>query len=107
MENIIKKAIEGGYANDRPEYARQHLITGFEGDFRFMVIDPLFWQSLGKACGWEGRQSDMVDAFAYAMSARTGKIPKTVWQRNALKFHEINLTEGWDKAVEWLNGLIK
>ena len=100
MENIIKKAIEGGYV-----YPNVSKTTD-----KFMKTDsmnPLFWQSLDKACGWEGRQSDMVDAFAYTMSARTGKIPKTVWQRNALKFHEINLTEGWDKAVEWLNGLIK
>lgn len=94
MENIIKKAIDGGYANDRPEYARQHLITGFEGDFRFMVIDPLFWQSLGKACGWG------IDRESYMQF-----IPQ--WRDYALRFHEINLTEGWDKAVEYLNSLIK
>ena len=49
----------------------------------------------------------MADALAYTMYAKTGKIPKAVWQRNALRFHEINLTEGWDKAVEYLTNLIK
>lgn len=60
MENIIKKAIEGGYANDKPEYAREHLITGFEGDFRFMVIDPLFWQALSKAVNWKSWEMEEI-----------------------------------------------
>lgn len=105
MENIIKKAIEGGYANDRPEYARQHLITGFEGDFRFMVIDHLFWQALGKACGWYFcRYHGSVEA-----GNEEGCSDEThdSWYENALKFHEINLAEGWDAAVSWLNDLIK
>lgn len=51
-EELIKIAIENGYASDRPAYARENLVTGFEGDIRFMVLDPLFWQALGKGLGW-------------------------------------------------------
>lgn len=42
IKDAITKAIEGGYK------------TGTLGAFGWerMVLDPLFWQSLGKAMGW-------------------------------------------------------
>lgn len=48
MKDAIEKAIEGGYkikgvrANSLP-----HI------HWAIIVYDPLFWQSLGKALGWE------------------------------------------------------
>jgi len=109
MENIIKKAIEGGWGNigkagvTRIDCASANIdgrfyIHFFENEsdmFSYntfqILCDPFFWQCLGKACGWY--------TFPEEKSPR--------WQITALRFHEINLTEGWDKAVEWLNDLIK
>lgn len=61
MGQAIKKAIEGGYK-----------ISGYGGpvvsDFyrngqitkEFVLLDPLFWQSLGKAMGWDGNGEDFL-----------------------------------------------
>ena len=44
MEKAIKKAIEGGYDNT-DEFGREFKIEK-------ILLDPLFWQALGKAEGW-------------------------------------------------------
>lgn len=81
MENIIKKAVEGGY----------HHTLAIQGkQYTYLVCDPIFWQALGKSCGW-----------------REEPALKQNWEFIALSFHEINLTEGWDKAVKYLEDLIK
>jgi hypothetical protein len=47
LQEVITKAIEGGYKGNKefllklPEYAKSQI-----------WLDPLFWQSLGKAMGW-------------------------------------------------------
>lgn len=49
IQQAIEKAIEGGYKGNKefllklPEYAKSQI-----------WLDPLFWQSLGKAMGWNG-----------------------------------------------------
>ncbi len=78
METIIKKAIEGGYVHN------------YDLPGKLMLLDPLFWQALGKACGWNPHK----------------KISDVDWIDHALRFHKINLTQGWDKAVEYLADLI-
>lgn len=89
MQEIIKKAQEGGFNAYIPlEKYQGHC---FKCEY---VCDPLFWQSLGKACGW------CIERESYMQF-----IPQ--WRDYALRFHEINLTEGWDAAVKWLNDLIK
>lgn len=132
MENIIKKAIEGGWDKDN---ARVYDCDGHDSQHidELMLMDKTFWQSLGKECGWgettykSKRKCEECHGWGYSVGedgeeydcytcGNTGKqeIEKTVktrykpdWKASALKFHEINLTEGWDKAVEYLNGLIK
>lgn len=93
MKKIIKKAIEGGYK--KAPLRQSEWVIGFYKD---CVLDPLFWQALGKACGWGNKrtynQADQLEVESY-------------WKMYALRFHEINLTEGWDKAVEYLENLIK
>ena len=97
MESIIKKAMEGGYIEILPE------------ELAGCVLDPLFWQSLGKACGWKktdeqlfwlGNIKDKVNDYSVCGIGE-------LWKYYALRFHEINLTEGWDEAVKWLEDLIK
>ena len=84
MENIIKKAIEGGWSTS--------YVSLYSGKYyEKYVLDPLFWQSLGKACGWH----------------HVGTIPENEpFVYIALNFHEKNLTIGWDSAVEWLEELV-
>lgn len=133
METIIKKAIKGGWKPtddwDEVEFIGIRSFSGlsfalsFKGiyseedanedlkitagttwestihiAYRTAVCDPLFWQSLGKACGWVwGDEAD----------THFGKAIDHINIYHALRFHEINLTEGWSKAVEYLEGIIK
>lgn len=104
MENIIRRAIEGGYKKIKNPFE----VSGQYSDWvkfhngSLMVqnkiyeylFDPLFWQALGKACGWAEKRPVKT---AYS---------KPEWMWHALKFHEINLTESFDKAVEYLISLI-
>jgi hypothetical protein len=103
METIIKKAIEGGWKpryRETPSFLSK--IEGIEQEDReelllsSAVLDPLFWQALCKACGWGNETIDDYD---------TGLVRGRDWQHHALRFHEINLTESWDKAVEYLRGI--
>lgn len=84
MEQIINKAIEGGYKNA----TRQ----GYEINWEYseMVLHPSFWKSLSKALKWEDNWYQSGEG----------------WKENALSFYEINLIEGWDKAVLWLEDLL-
>jgi stalled ribosome alternative rescue factor ArfA len=121
MENIIKKAIEGEYLllslpYESLEYKRKWLVCTLKSQYQVngkkvqeiaiasVLIDPLFWQALGKACGWGGY---LVCPICFNGTGRDSDEPfMDIWQYNAIKFHEINLTQGWDKAVEYLEDLI-
>lgn len=102
MEIIIKKAIEGGWKNENfPNLDPQYM-----GDmYRIIVCDPLFWQSLGKTCEWTeiykncGRKG--IDKCCCEYDARTEE-----WKYYAIRFHEINLTQGFERAVEYLEELV-
>lgn len=67
MEQAIKKAIEGGY--DIEKYFGTELSEKMgsmpHDDFKakcwllsdpHILLDPKFWQCLGKACGWPERE---------------------------------------------------
>lgn len=137
MEQIIKKAIEGGWDKDGWEnftmvlggikfHDGEHIIGGAGNLMQpaelFMRSD--FWQALGKACGWEkvekrtkceevacldipygSEWSNFCSRCGTGLTIFEKSTEK--WKSNALKFHEINLTQGFDKAVEWLSNLIQ
>lgn len=48
MENAIKKAIEGGF---NPTFGDEMMYKKYE-DVSRILLDPLFWQALGKQQGW-------------------------------------------------------
>lgn len=105
METIIKKACKGGYiyynldSYKTPEKQADFLLTDYDSPSEYeLVCDPLFWQSLGKACGWDKDNMFYNENGCYKLIS---------WRRVSLKFHEINLTEGWDKAVEYLQEITK
>lgn len=101
METIIKKAQDYIYNNakelggdaswwgDRRKYEVQKVV----------VLDRVFWIALGKACGWAKDFVEMKISWGGFVSS-DNHIDR--WTYNALRFHEINLTEGWSKAVEYL-----
>jgi hypothetical protein len=118
MEKIIMKAIEGGWRKDG-------FVSGGElyGVEQFAVLDPLFWQSLSKSCKWKkyvwlsygdyrfGSHDNEVftDDENFAPPTKGTDTPyasrMVMEEFVALRFHSANLTEGWDKAVAWLESL--
>lgn len=94
MEPIIRKAIQGGYHHWHLEDYLQNVKPFSHFSIHEFVCDPLFWEALGKACWWDSTKEYIeFDGF--------------LWLKNALRFHEINLTEGWDKAIIYLSGVTK
>ena len=59
LEQAIEKAIDGGYQPIMYESSDSHysdiwiFIGGFDYCIPEIVLDPLFWQALGKSEGWE------------------------------------------------------
>lgn len=101
MNEVIKKAIEGGFDFER---FRDEQDTGRAAKAR-IVLDPLFWQSLGKACRW-GEHTYYL--YCPLCNDVAGDEPRLfTWEYHAFRFHEINLTESFEKAVEYLEDLIK
>jgi hypothetical protein len=133
MEEIIKKAIEGGYAIQKSYYARPVVFTKlkttneyytvFELDdttvvedkngeevtvpltsshqTSMIILDPLFWQAISNACGWENSER-------YWSVEQEVKITLLdSWENTAMTFHHKNLTEGWNQAVAYLQEVTK
>lgn len=67
IEQTIKKAIEGGY---EPDDYDLRALANLEKDSASMpesvtamfVLDPQFWQSLGKSMGWEQKGNYILDS---------------------------------------------
>lgn len=132
MEQIIKKAIEGGYLvnqgnGELPEKWNIHRGETLawkwykELPYQYLPIHHVlmsqdFWQALSKACGWSkrvckgcGSPKKQLDGEYHLICPkcnRGGESRIDMHLFYALRFHEINLTEGWDKAVEWLYELV-
>jgi hypothetical protein len=49
MKNAIQKAIEGGYTVKNTDIEDKLLQQAM---YHVILLDPLFWQCLGKAMGW-------------------------------------------------------
>lgn len=120
MEKIIKKAIEGewnGYlgfiASSEDTLESWFKFRGYEHCEPSIVLDPLFWQALGKSCGWKGELycSWRAGTNFYKLNEKGEKFVGSEsgcpeWMYHAFRFYEINLTEGWQRAVEYLEGII-
>ncbi len=125
METIIKKAIDGGYAKSllggkllnhtkidhrhffftlRKKFERKtslwgRLVMWKSINCEHAVLDPLFWKALSKQCKW--KEEDVHP------QERAKWFGQSVWISYAAKFHAINLMDGWDKAIKWLEELVK
>lgn len=109
METIIKKAINGGWKENLQLILNARNFS--ERQAYFMRAD--FWQALGKSCGWSKKENNPTWLCPICMASLDEKAVQIdekslgieTWRFNALRFHEINLTEGWDKAVKYLEDL--
>lgn len=72
MEKAIQKAIEGGYIPqniyDNPDTSFCVYYNGkaYLGTTALVLLDPTFWQCLGKAMGWEGKKQQVIDNGPYS-----------------------------------------
>lgn len=114
MDEILQKAKKRGYHYVKAKSETERL----SGKFAKIVMEPEFWQALGKACGW-GEYPDykielpmLFEEEIQAAPAITQKqfgykIEKhSPYMWYAIRFHQINLTEGWKKAVEYLSSIV-
>lgn len=109
MEDIIKKAIKGGYSgiNDLTgtwHGIKTHIIHRY---YPLAVLDPLFWTALGKSCGWVEYAVCRTHGNQQCFKSKCWDADGREWMYHAIQFHEINLTEGWDPAIAYLTNLIK
>jgi hypothetical protein len=96
METIIKIAIAGGYKTAWPSSEDKDL-----KNHCICVLDALFWQALGKSCGWKN-----TGLHKTCLCHKEGR-EVMEWEIYAIQFHEINLSEGWNAAVHYLKNLIE
>lgn len=99
MKDAITKAIEGGYKIT----ARHRHGDGFPSDSvneDVLLLDPLFWQCLGKALGWSGKV-DMKFINAFGNTLVIEQIQR--WEMHQHKFIH-HLADGKD-ADDFFNNL--
>lgn len=155
MENIIKKAIEGGYKegeNWKFQRANIYWAIWLNGngdettvDAKWYLMSSDFWQALGKACGWKqwgSRENPAIITYDVRFADYLMKPPRELDGKlvtdleNAIEynqhknitamklkgvldialkspmyhyyfcFHQINIEEGFEKAVTYLEKII-
>ncbi len=131
METLIKKSIEGGYNASWDIVCGAIIPDGKGGNHvgnLYPLLDPLFFQALGKACGWEKNQglcncfhfkedhktyggtglhkSDIINCLHCECKIYREKV-YIHWKYVAIRFHELNLIEGFDPAISYLVNLVK
>lgn len=93
MGKIINKALEGVW-NDLDAWDHNNM----DSMGRTIVCDPFFWQALGKACGW--KNICPVGSICEEYGCPHDEINKYYHG-----FHEINLTDSWSAAVDYLRSV--
>lgn len=105
MKNILKKAIEGGYDHSENSW---HDSLGHNVMCMYAIVcKPTFWQALGKACGWPPQENFSFADYPQFREWTMGRIQQSQPYSHALRFHEINLFDGWEKAVAYLEEITK
>ncbi len=107
LETLIKKAIEGGYKMKwMSGEDTLHFLLRRTNNPEIIFLNPLFFQSLGKACGWEKKTHDF-SCYANQEGGKCDCIPEDTWEVNAILFYTTNLTSGLDPAIAYLVNLVK
>lgn len=99
MNEIIKLAVEQGeYMNLKKHSLKFEKLIDPPTEEE-IVLDPLFWQALGKALGWSGFKFYFEGKWQYTddptiqVQSRTPFVYET-WLANALDYHKLLLTGG-------------
>lgn len=107
MEKAIKKAIEGGYERYSISFKIEWFSENIEEKYR-ILLDPFFWQALGKAMGW----SKNCRSYSKALGRGNGQpiFQGRVYEIGSWRYHWHNfidhLAEGKD-AESFFAELIK
>lgn len=121
-QEAIKQAIEGGwqayqleYKNNEVQidtervliYSHDRLVKDFS--YEKILLDPLFWQALGKARGWKEEkcmdESDFPnasDGFKLILKEIIIPVREYDWKYNAIRYFETRLSSG-DLKSFWEN----
>lgn len=91
MEKAIQKAIEGGY-KDIHDLMGKNIIALEEAFFAKYCLDPLFWQALGKAEGWDRPEGGN---WCFALEGGGYRSYAARWQNEQFNFID-HLAEGKD-----------
>lgn len=98
-EEIIKCAVGGGYDIGYNftfvKNSSSHIRLFICDSKKSFVLDPNFWEAIGRAKGWEEEYFE-----------KYGIETKFFFLGYAMEFMEINLTQGWQPAIEYLYSLI-
>ncbi len=86
MNEAIKLAIEKGGYNNLTVSQMEHAKAGNLRE-EFYVLDPLFWQALGKALGWEEQSFGYETSYGYWEG-------KPEWNYFAHMYFDLLLTGG-------------
>jgi len=85
MNEAIKIAIEKGGYKDTEKWIpleKERVLTLLTREWAFVMVDPLFWQALGKALGWKVGTDKRFDGYSYE------------WQHYAHQYFDLLLTGG-------------
>lgn len=106
MEKAIKLAIEkGGYISPIKNADQKPVIPFTSAGRNLCLLDPLFWQALGRACGWGDTIHNKDYYGTYCTICRGLFFPGynglgKCWQQKALRFFETKLSGG-DEGKFW------
>ena len=96
MEKLITIAIKGDWKPKEEIAGRSYMEST-----ALTLLDPLFFQALGKECGW---QEDTRFSEYYTTDRSMSEVITIhgEWKDYALRTHEINFTESLDSAIAYL-----
>jgi len=105
MEKIIKKAHTGGF---EPDGLSPNYYNDINDSCRAITLDPLFWQALGKVCGWIKSPRMILSKLPRMIdeNLETDQPELEIEEYYALRFHEENLVNGWESAVNLLSNMV-
>lgn len=99
IEQTIQKAIEGGYDASRfvaqGDTVETWLKMDAVNDKEFWLLDPIFWQSLGKAMGWP-KETKEVQLDGFNLEAMDNGVHPTT------KGFEYNWQYHWHRFIDHL-----
>lgn len=93
MEQAIKKAIEGGYTGNKL-YEGIGDIVILDMAKKVYLLDPLFWQALGKALGWKEMCLDCGSEVTRKETPEYPNLPHGISYCNG-HCYDKNYTQGW------------